>query len=510
VRSGGEAQLLAAAAGADAVVCEVLGHEAAAVAAVTALARDAATLPAAAGATAAATAMPAAVPAAPAAPCRPRVFVGITSPLAWAATPRLPPAPPPPDADGALSLAPAPAVAGEEPPAACEAEAEPPPPAPAYTERDAPARQPAAAAAAAHRAEAAVLKAARPGALATHVVLPGVLYGLGEGDAHMHLLLRAAWEGGALRQLGRGANRVPTLHVRALGGYVAALLKASAAALGHAAALAAARGPVERRALRRAALAGAGQGGGGGSTDSGASTFAPAEPQPRHMLSAGGRGGGGGGGSPGPVPRWPPPAPPPYLLVADAAPVAQAQLLAGAAAAFGPHATARIVPAVSVESLLLGEAAEGGGAPAEGGAAGALPLWGVLDLPLRTTPLPLPPAPAPSASLGGILEALPGVAAEMVAARRLAPLRLLVRGPPGSGKSHAAARLAARYGLRLVTPRAILAEAATCDGELMKARGRQEGVRGGKGWRNLLGGGPLNPERGAKQGVPTHRHSLTA
>ncbi len=67
-----------------------------------------------------------------------------------------------------------------------------------------------------------------------------------------------------------------------------------------------------------------------------------------------------------------------------------------------------------------------------------------------------------------MLDVLDSVAAEMLAARGLAPLRLLVRGPPASGKSHLAVRLAHLYGLPLISVSTILAEAPRCDPELQK------------------------------------------
>jgi hypothetical protein len=467
VRSGSSsaAQLQEAALGVDAVVCELAGHEDEALAAVTALAHNAAAMrtqqrPLTTEATATAE-MPAA------AACRQRVFIAITSPLAWAATPPLPQVPGLAECSGtpAAEAAAAPAdtrVGFGAGSAAGEGEdvaAGTPLPQPAYTERDAPARQPAAHGAAAYRAEVAILQAARP-RLATHVLLPGLLYGRGEDDAHLHHVFKPAWEGGTLVQVGAGTNRLPTLHVGALGGYVAALLEASARALALGAQTAAAKGPIARRLLQRAAF---------NALDNGRST----DQQQQHSSAPSSAIGLRPNVS---APQWPPPLPPPYLVVADEVAVTQAQLLASAATAFGVGLAPRIERLSVEEALLGGGEQRGSGAwgtsavcGAAGGAGGELfPLWGLLDLPLRTTALPVDPIPAPSCSPGGILDALDTIAAEMVAARGLAPVRILVRGPPASGKSHLAARLAWRYGLRLVTARTILAEAEACDADVQK------------------------------------------
>nr|ADI46823.1 FAP75f [Volvox carteri f. nagariensis] len=61
---------------------------------------------------------------------------------------------------------------------------------------------------------------------------------------------------------------------------------------------------------------------------------------------------------------------------------------------------------------------------------------------------------------GGLLAHLPGVVAEFLAARSLTPLRLLVTGPPLSGKTHLARRLAHRYGLSYINVPLLLAAVA--------------------------------------------------
>lgn len=125
-------------------------------------------------------------------------------------------------------------------------------------------------------------------------------------------------------------------------------------------------------------------------------------------------------------------------------------------------------------------------------------------LPFATSPLPQPPGLAARACPGGLLASLPQVLAELRQAHGLAPLRILLRGPPAAGaaagsrqcsgwcsiattaasshalplptaccqagKSHLAARLAALYGLRVISSAAILAELPLMDGDTQKAR----------------------------------------
>ena len=356
-----------------------------------------------------------------------KVLIAVSSPLAWAATPPLPPAPAAANrilAEGDVAWQ------------------------PAYSEADEPARQPAACAAACARAEHALLRAARPGQLAVHVVLPGVLYGSGEDDSALHGLFKAAWLGNELQLVGSGANLVPTLHVRGLAAYVAALAEASTAALRASARLACAKGLLERRALHRELACGVAvqqQQEQQQQQDQAAATSSSASLVTAQQAAA-------------------PQPPPPCLMVADSAPVKQAALVAAISTVFGALG-APSIERVSHEAVLLQGASSG-----HGDCAGhrAL-LQQMLDLPLRSTPLaPGAPLPAGPRSRGGLLDCLDEVAAELVAARRLEPLRLLVRGPPASGKSHLAARLARHYCLPLISSTTILAEAAHCDVELQK------------------------------------------
>ena len=370
------------------------------------------------------------------APGERRVFVGITTPLAWAATP---------------PLAGIPAGSGtqDEEGAAC---------APCcYTEQDAPIRQPAACAAAAHRAEQVVLRAARPGRLAAHVVLPGVLYGEGEGDGHLHGLFRAAWEGGSVQQAGTGANRLPTLHVSALAAYVGALAAASALALATAARMAQTTGPVARRTLQQQQLLLLQQQ--QQRPTLGMACVTSGDEAPQCCAAATAFLG-----------------PPQYLLVADDAPVTQGQLLSRVATAFGHQICARVEfldsPAVGLLSPSRASSHQQQQQQQQqhyrqqGEAALLLP---VLDLPLRTTPLAAEMPFVPWRD-GSLLNNLESVAAEYVAARGLSPLRILVRGAPASGKSLVAARLSLLYGLPVVRASTILAEAPHCDADLQKVR----------------------------------------
>jgi adenylate kinase len=61
------------------------------------------------------------------------------------------------------------------------------------------------------------------------------------------------------------------------------------------------------------------------------------------------------------------------------------------------------------------------------------------------------------------------VRAEFVAARNLRPLRILMHGPPGSGKSHYAARLSRRYSLPVVSVGVLIQEAVEAKGAMAEA-----------------------------------------
>ncbi|KAF8073252.1 Ak7 [Scenedesmus sp. PABB004] len=304
------------------------------------------------------------------------VFVGISTPLTWAATPA---AAADAGASGARASGEDDAGAGGAAPQTGAGGGQ------QLTHRDAAARRPAAAALEAWHVEQLLLRCARSGRLAAYVVLPGVLYGSGEDDAQLHGLFRAAWEGGAapLRVAGCGANRVPTCCVADLAAFCAAV----------------------------------------------------AEQRP----------------------------PSPYLLACDDEAPTQAALVRAVAAALGGR---------RVE-------AAGAGGP---GALLAAPPHGallLLDLPLAPSHGALPrPWEVERVCPRGLLGHLPQVLAELVAARRLAPLRLVLRGPPASGKSRLAARLAARYGLVHVDAAAILAELPRADGDTQKAAAAQLGREG--------------------------------
>lgn len=301
------------------------------------------------------------------------------------------------------------------------------------------------------------MRAGRPGQLATHVVLPGVLYGAGEDDAHLHELFKAAWGGGSVPLVGAGTNRIPTLHVSALAGYVAALAAASAQSLDLAALAAAATGPIARRALQQTLQA-----------TLSASRQGPGQMGSSDVVSAVGAA-----------------APPSYLVVAEEVPVTQSQLIMAASKAFGNQLSAHVERLGSEEALMLSPFSGAnpglcclGNSSADASMQrqrqvqrrGILMLQSI-DLPLRTTQLAVAPLPAPR-SPGGILDALESVVAEMLDARSLTPLRVLIRGAPASGKSLLAERLARLYGLPLVRASTILAEAAHCDTELQKVRER--------------------------------------
>lgn len=153
---------------------------------------------------------------------RTQLFIGVSSPLVWAATRPEPPTILTGDEDLDVPDSPSqltrpnsrplsskekgpgstvgggPADQGATTPGACvPLEIDPyvaAAAAGALTDRDAPRRAPCFAARAVHEVEQLVLRAARKGRLRTLVVCPGLMYGCGEDDQGLHMLFRAAWE----------------------------------------------------------------------------------------------------------------------------------------------------------------------------------------------------------------------------------------------------------------------------------------------------------------------------
>ncbi|GLI62852.1 hypothetical protein VaNZ11_005580 [Volvox africanus] len=335
---------------------------------------------------------------------------------------------------------------------------------------DVPRRLPAATARAALAVEHLVLRAGRRGKLRTVVVCPGLLYGGGEDDLAFCSAFKAAWtwqcrstrgfasaiaaataadgsNGGTepaiehgsapprLLVYGRGTNVIPTLHVADLAAYLMALAGVGTGA------------GVEGQAPGMTVAAAAG--GAAGAATGCYATSTPPNAVANGAFSAlmgstfGFGGSAAGGTSSGGNSN--------YLLVTDGSRFTQMELMAAIAAALGVGPEEGAIQTIPETELHLHPA----------------PLRSrmLLDLSLVTTPLPPPNPSAPPpvfslSRLGGLTAHLPDVVTEFRNARNLNPLRLLVTGPPLSGKTHLARRLAHRYGLTYINVPLLLAAAA--------------------------------------------------
>nr|BBC28438.1 flagellar associated protein [Yamagishiella unicocca] len=318
----------------------------------------------------------------------------------------------------------------------------PPPIAPTFSAPDdIRRRSPATAARAALAVEQVVLRSGRRGRLHTAVVCPGLMYGEGEDDLTFFNAFKAAWirqclppGGGAaaagaagrgggpapppppprLLVYGRGTNILPTLHVEDMASYVLAL----AAEAGGWRWAAPGLGPQQLQ-LGLAPANGAGSAASATKLGSAPATGPSPSSSPPGPLTSGG-----------------------YYLVTDGSRCSQAELVAAIAAEMGlgeDETAVEYVPDCALHHH-----------PA--------PLRNrmLLDLSLATSPLPAFTPGRP----GGLPAHLAAVAAEFRTARRLTPLRLLVTGPPLSGKTHLARRLAHQYGLSYISVPLLLAAAA--------------------------------------------------
>lgn len=346
---------------------------------------------------------------------RQQAFIGVSTPLVWAATRPPPPAPPPSEGEGysddgsfpaehqhinaALSATTKSRAASVVADAAAEGSegALEPAQAPldvyaaaaafgALTERDAPRRAPCLAAREVHEVEQLIVRSQRKGRLRTAVVCPGLLYGQGEDDAGLHPYMRTAWEvAGPLTIYGPGTNHLPMVHVDDAAGYVAAVASAQAVSV------------------------------------------LPETQQ--YMLVTDGAAPGEPGG------------------------VEQGVLVKALAESLGVGN----VMTIPGEDLIF---ARGGG--------GVVDRW-TLGAKLTTTPLP-PGLPRPTPKYAaGIMAHLTDVVGQWQRVRGVTPLRIVLAGPPMSGKTCAGARLAAAYGLKHIGAKDLLAAADKLGPEAAKA-----------------------------------------
>ncbi|GFR51204.1 hypothetical protein Agub_g13552 [Astrephomene gubernaculifera] len=265
---------------------------------------------------------------------------------------------------------------------------------------------------------------------------------------------------------GRGTNILPTLHVADLAAYVIALSGlAPSAATG----------------------AGGGAGAGAGSSSTAPASAATTRPVTPAVAAA--------AATAAAAPAVPPPAPQPSSSApSTAGGAAAAAALAAAAAAATAAAAAAAAAAPPPPPVVLLPPSGGYFLVTDGSRVSQLELANtiaaalglgpgedviefvpetelhrhpaplrtrmLLDLSLATTPLP-PPLPSFTLSRpGGLTMQAAAVATEFTTARRLTPLRLLVTGPPLSGKTHLARRLAQQYGLVYLNTPLLLAAAA--------------------------------------------------
>ncbi|KAL6753539.1 hypothetical protein V8C86DRAFT_2725244 [Haematococcus lacustris] len=254
----------------------------------------------------------------------------------------------------------------------------------ALTDRDAGRRAPCLMAHSVHDLELLITRSQRKGRLRTVVVCPGLMYGRGEDDELLHPLMRTAWEVTTpLMVYAAGSNYLPMVHVADAAAYLVALASPP------------------------------GAGAIGGLPDS-----------QQYLLVT---------DSPGP---------------GQLAGVTQAELAKLVSERLGDGRLSTL-PA---EELLF---------------ATGLQCW-TLDLKMLPSPLPAAAGYSPTFS-AGLRANLEGVVQDWLKARGVTPLRIVVAGPPMSGKSVLAARLAAAYGLPCVCAQDLLTEAALLAPEDAKA-----------------------------------------
>ncbi|KAK9812921.1 hypothetical protein WJX72_005801 [[Myrmecia] bisecta] len=202
--------------------------------------------------------------------------------------------------------------------------------------------------------------AARKGRLRTHIICPGLLYGLGETAEGWHEQFQAAWQASPSTSLpvyGSGANIVPTIHVTDLAAYVVACAEC-------------------------------------GRPDT------------------------------------------PYLLAVDQKLHSLREIVAAISGKLGSG----LVHEVPQDELFVMKGIE----------------RYLLELPMSPTHLPLPPT---LHYHDGLLANLDTIAQQYLAARQLAPMKVLLAGPPAAGKTYWADKLAAEYQLRRIDARAMLTAA---------------------------------------------------
>ncbi|GFH20482.1 uncharacterized protein HaLaN_17610 [Haematococcus lacustris] len=348
---------------------------------------------------------------------RHQLYLGVSTPLVWAATRPAPPLAPEEEAVGHSDAGEAEEQAGHSPmttpPATLQrdtvansqsATSRPVSAAPllppsashaavyaaaeavgALTDRDAGRRAPCLMAHSVHDLELLITRSQRKGRLRTVVVCPGLMYGRGEDDELLHPLMRTAWEVTTpLMVYAAGSNYLPMVHVADAAAYLVALASPP------------------------------GAGAIGGLPDS-----------QQYLLVT---------DSPGP---------------GQLAGVTQAELAKLVSERLGDGRLSTL-PA---EELLF---------------ATGLQCW-TLDLKMLPSPLPAAAGYSPTYS-AGLRANLEGVVQDWLMARGVTPLRIVVAGPPMSGKSVLAARLAAAYGLPCVCAQDLLTEAALLAPEDAKVR----------------------------------------
>lgn len=185
---------------------------------------------------------------------RQQCYIGVSTPLVWAATRPPPPVPLGEDFLAPTSAAPSRPMSGKHDHTdhaetesttsalpdgmALEGGSKPATAADAYasaaafgalTDKDAPRRAPCLAARDVHEVEQLILRSGRKNKLRTYVVCPGLLYGCGEEEEGLHPLMRTAWEvAGPLTIYGPGTNHLPMVHVEDAASYIAAVASAEA------------------------------------------------------------------------------------------------------------------------------------------------------------------------------------------------------------------------------------------------------------------------------------------
>jgi len=296
--------------------------------------------------------------------------------------------------------------------------------------------------------------------LFSYIVAPGILYGRGESD--FHLLFRDAWLADRpLKVLGQGANVIPTVHVEDMANCVLQLIYTPPTHTQYCVLVDAAH---TTQAQIVTAIA---QHLGNGAVDYISRQDAELQALVQSLSQD-----------------------VPSLAAGLASPPSTSLLSSAASLSMAPSAsTDGLVEAeLPVTSLAV---------PPCDGLGGGDPDVLLLDLSFSLEGAIVASLPVQWKCPGGLTAAFETVRGEYVKARGLEPIRVLVSGGPGSGKTHYAQLLASRYKLPVVSVGECLAKAAEGKGLLAETiRSYVHEIRDGDGKRKVQAKKPIVKGKG--------------